>query len=159
LSNLALREGKDAAVDAIVMDEFHYYADRERGVAWQIPLLVLERAQYLLMSATLGPTEAFEKALTKLTGRPTVTVRSAERPVPLAFEYRETPLHETILELCRSGRTPVYVVNFTQRAAAETAQDLMSIDFLPKERKRALAEEIGRGVRFDTPYGKEVKRF
>src|ERR1700722_10816459 len=158
LSNIALREGKDAAVDCVVVDEFHYYADRERGVAWQIPLLVLERAQFLLMSATLGPTEFFEKALTELTTRPTVTVRSSLRPVPLDHEYRETPLQETILDLVRHGRAPVYVVNFTQRAAAETAQNLMSVDFLPKERKRAIAEAMAK-VRFDTPYGKEMKRF
>lgn len=160
LSNLALREGKDAPVDCIIIDEFHYYADRERGVAWQIPLLVLERAQFLLMSATIGPTELFEKALTKLTRRPTAAVRTARRPVPLNFEYRETPLQETILELLRAGRAPVYVVNFTQRAAAETAQNLMSVDLLPKERKRAIGEALlETGVRFDSPYGKEVKRF
>jgi superfamily II RNA helicase len=160
LSNIALREGKDAAVDCVVVDEFHYYADRERGVAWQIPLLVLERAQFLLMSATIGPTEGFEKALTKLTHRPTVTVRSTDRPVPLAYEYRETPLQETIQDLLKTGRSPVYVVNFTQRAAAETAQNLMSIDLMPKDRKRAVAEAIdAAGVRFDSPYGKEVKRF
>jgi superfamily II RNA helicase len=160
VANIALREGKAARIDSLVVDEFHYYADKERGVAWQVPLLVLERAQFLLMSATLGPTEAFEKALAKLTGRPAVTVRSKDRPVPLHFEYRETPLHETLLDLARAGRAPAYLVNFTQRAAAETAQDLMSLDFLPKERKRALGEElVSMGVRFDTPYGKEVKRF
>jgi superfamily II RNA helicase len=158
LSNMALRDGKDAPVDCAILDEFHYYADRERGVAWQIPLLVLERVQFLLMSATLGPTETFEKALTKLTGRPAVTVRSSLRPVPLDLEYRETPLHETIVDLVTSGRSPVYVVNFTQRSAAETAQDFMSLDFLPKDQKKKLGEELGR-VRFDTPYGKEVKRF
>jgi superfamily II RNA helicase len=158
LANMALREGKRAGVDAVVIDEFHYYADRDRGVAWQVPLLVLERAQLLLMSATLGPTEFFEKELTKRTRRPTVTVRSAQRPVPLEFEYRETPIHETILELVRAGKAPVYVVNFTQRGAAETAQNLMSLDFIPKERKRAIGEELAR-VRFDTPYGKEVRRF
>jgi superfamily II RNA helicase len=158
LSNMALREGKDAAVDCAILDEFHYYADKERGVAWQIPLLVLERAQFLLMSATLGPTETFEKALTQLTGHPSVTVRSFLRPVPLHLEYRETPLHETIVDLVNSGRSPVYVVNFTQRSAAETAQDFMSLDFLPKERKKKIGEELGR-VRFDTPYGKEIKRF
>jgi Domain of unknown function (DUF3516)/DEAD/DEAH box helicase len=160
LSNIALREGKDAAVDCVVIDEFHYYADKERGVAWQIPLLVLERAQFLLMSATLGPTETFEKALTKLTRRGTVTVRSGDRPVPLAFEYRETPVQETIQEFLRAGRAPVYIVNFTQRSAAETAQNLMSIDLLPKDRKRAISEAIDQvGMRFDSPYGKEVKRF
>jgi superfamily II RNA helicase len=159
VSNLALRTGKEAPADCVILDEFHYYADRERGVAWQIPLLVLERAQFLLMSATMGPTEGFEKALARVTGRATVSVRGSERPVPLDFEYRETPLHETILELTRHGRAPVYVVNFTQRAAAETAQDLMSIDFLPKEQKRAIGEELSRGVRWDTPYGKELRRF
>jgi superfamily II RNA helicase len=160
LANLALREGKDAPVDDVVVDELHYYADRERGMAWQVPMLVLERARFLMMSATVGPTETFEKALTKLTRRETVTVRSGERPVPLEFEYRESPLHETIGELCRSGRSPVYVVNFTQRAAAETAQDLMSIDLLPREQKKAVAAAIeATGIRFDTPYGKEVKRF
>lgn len=158
LANMALREGKDAPVDCIVVDEFHYYADRDRGVAWQVPLLLLERAQFLLMSATMGPTEFFEKELTRRTGRPTVTVRSSDRPVPLEFEYRETPLHETILELCRKGRAPVYVVNFTQRAAAETAQNLMSLDFIPKDQKKAIGEELAR-MRFDTPYGKEVRRF
>src|SRR5258708_23802310 len=111
------------------------------------------------MSATMGPTEAFEKALARVTRRATVTVRGTERPVPLDFEYRETPLHETILELSRHGRAPVYVVNFTQRAAAETAQALMSIDFLPKDRQRAIGEELARGVRWDTPYGKELRRF
>jgi len=159
LSNIALREGKRARVDCVVIDEFHYYADRERGVAWQIPLLVLENAQFLLMSATMGPTASFEKALVKLTRRPTVTVRSTDRPVPLDFEYRETPLHETVVDLTRYGRSPVYVVNFTQRAAAETAQDLMSIDFLPKDRKRLLGEKLASGVRWDTPYGKELRRF
>ncbi|HEY1697226.1 MAG TPA: DUF3516 domain-containing protein [Polyangiaceae bacterium] len=158
LANMALREGKGADVGCAILDEFHYYADRERGVAWQVPLLVLERTQFLLMSATLGPTEAFEGALTKLTRRTTVTVRSNERPVPLHHEYRETPLHETIVDLVEKGRSPVYVVNFTQRAAAETAQNFMSIDFLPKERKKLLGEELGH-VRFDTPYGKEMKRF
>lgn len=158
LANMALREGKDAPVDCVVVDEFHYYADRDRGVAWQVPLLLLERAQFLLMSATMGPTEFFEKELTRRTGRPTVTVRSSDRPVPLEFEYRETPIHETILELSKKGRAPVYVVNFTQRAAAETAQNLMSLDFIPKEQKKTIGEELAR-VRFDTPYGKEVRRF
>jgi superfamily II RNA helicase len=158
LSNMALREGNDAAVDCVVMDEFHYYSDRDRGVAWQVPLLLLERAQMLLMSATLGPTDLFERELLKRTKRTAVTVRSTQRPVPLDFEYRETPLHETIADLVTKGRSPVYVVNFTQRAAAETAQDLMSVDFVTKERKRTIAEALGK-VRFDTPYGKEVKRF
>src|SRR5699024_11734237 len=56
LANIALRDGKDAQVDQVVMDEFHYYSEHDRGWAWQVPLLELPHAQFLLMSATLGDT-------------------------------------------------------------------------------------------------------
>src|SRR6266536_248934 len=68
LMNLAVREAAPR-VDAVVMDEFHYYGDRDRGVAWQVPLLVLERTRFLLMSATLGDTSAIEASLREVTGR------------------------------------------------------------------------------------------
>ncbi len=158
LSNVALAEGRRADVDCVVMDEFHYYADKERGVAWQVPLLVLEHAQFLLMSATLGPTERFEKALRDLTGRDTVTVRSTHRPVPLDFRYAETALHETIQKLLSEARAPIYLVNFTQRGAAEEAQNLMSIDVCTKEEKKAIAAILA-GARFDTPAGKDIQRY
>ena len=158
LANLALREGDAADVDYVIMDEFHYYADRERGVAWQVPLLTLPHARFLLMSATLGPTELFEETLNKLTGAETAVVKSTDRPVPLDFAYRETPLHETILDLQKAGRYPIYVVNFTQRSAAEEAQNLMSTDYSTKEEKKAINTAL-EGMRFDSPYGKEVQKF
>jgi superfamily II RNA helicase len=157
LSNMALRDAA-ARVDTVVMDEFHYYADRERGVAWQIPLLLLERTTFLLMSATLGDMKPIEEGLRRLTGRDVATVRSRERPVPLDFEYRETPLHETIAELVTSRRYPIYLVNFTQRAAAEEAQNLMSVDLSSKDEKEAIRQALG-DVRFDSPYGKDFQRF
>ncbi|MGD8608917.1 MAG: DEAD/DEAH box helicase, partial [Myxococcales bacterium] len=122
LSNMALREGEQAEVDGIVMDEFHYYADRDRGVAWQIPLLTLPQARFLLMSATLGDTRRFEDALTELTGVPTSLVQSSERPVPLDFAYSEETLHNTVVDLIEAGKAPIYVVHFAQRAATEQAQ-------------------------------------
>jgi superfamily II RNA helicase len=158
LANIALREGSRADVGYAVLDEFHFYADRDRGVAWQIPLLALPQARFLLMSATLGPTERFEEALTKLTSAPAVTVRSGDRPVPLDFTYAESPLHETILDLVKVSKVPIYVVNFTQRACAEEAQNLMSTDYSTKEEKRAITEAL-HGMRFDSPYGKEVQKF
>jgi len=158
LANMALREGARADVDAVVMDEFHYYSDRDRGSAWQVPLLTLPQASFVLMSATLGDVSSFEKALTKLNGRETAVVRSLERPVPLDFEYRETPLHETVAELIKEKRYPVYIVNFTQRACAEEAQNLMSMDYCTREEKRAILEAL-HGRRFDSPYGKEVQKF
>ena len=158
LANLALADGDRADVDYVVMDEFHYYADAERGAAWQLPLLTLPQATFLLMSATLGETTFFEAALTRLNGRETALVRGTERPVPLAFEYSERPLHEAISKLLQSGRAPIYLVNFTQRSAAEEAQNLMSTDFCTKDEKRAIQEAL-RGVKFTSPYGKELQRF
>ena len=158
LANLALREGKNADVDDVVLDEFHYYADRERGVAWQIPLLELPHVRFLLMSATMGDATPFAERLTKLNGFPTKIVKSNDRPVPLSFEYRETPLHESVLELARAGRAPIYVVCFTQRSCAEEAQNLMSLDLSTKEEKKAIADALV-GTRFDSPYGKELQRF
>jgi len=157
LANLCLREAK-LAVDAVVMDEFHYYADRDRGVAWQIPLLLLERTTFLLMSATLGDMSGIATSLEKLTGREVAQVRSAQRPVPLDFEYRETPLNQTIEALIATRREPIYLVNFSQRAAAERAQDLVSANLTTREEKEALKGAM-EGVKLDTPYGKEMQRF
>jgi superfamily II RNA helicase len=157
LMNLAVREA-EPPVDAVVMDEFHYYGDRERGVAWQVPLLVLEKARFLLMSATLGDTRAVEDALAAVTRREVAAVRGAARPVPLEHEYRETPLHETIEELVSAAKAPIYLVNFTQRAAAEQAQNLMSANFSSKEEKARIADAL-REARFDSPYGKDLQRF
>jgi superfamily II RNA helicase len=157
LSNFALREGRPG-IDAVVMDEFHYYADRERGVAWQIPLLLLEDTRFLLMSATLGDMTSIAASLEDVTRREVAHVRGATRPVPLEFEYRETPLHETIEDLVEAKRAPVYLVNFTQRAAAEQAQNLMSANFSSKEEKERLKAALD-GVKFPSAYGKELQRF
>src|SRR5215471_15558173 len=158
LANMALREGENTDADYAIMDEFHYYADRERGVAWQVPLLTLARTRFLLMSATLGPTESFERTLSQLTGAETAVVRSSRRPVPLDWSYRETPLHETIADLVKAGQYPIYLVNFTQRAAAEEAQNLMSTDFSSKEEKKTIQAALT-GIRFDSPYGKEIQKY
>ena len=159
LANIALGGGpRAAAVKAVIMDEFHYYSDADRGTAWQVPLLTLPGARFLLMSATLGATEFFERELTRVTGAASLTVRSDRRPVPLSFEYSETPLTERVAEVLTQKRAPVYLVHFTQRDAAEAAQDLMSLDVCSKDEKAAIATELER-VKFNSPYGKEVKRW
>jgi superfamily II RNA helicase len=158
LSNMALRSGADLDAPYVVMDEFHYYDDRERGVAWQVPLLVLEKTQFLLMSATLGNTAALEAHLRERSGVDVIHIHSEERPVPLEYEYRESPLHETLQDLVGRDRAPVYVVNFTQRECGERAQGLTSADLASREEKRRIAEAVG-GFRFDTAYGKDLQRF
>jgi superfamily II RNA helicase len=159
LANIALGGGpRAAAIGAVIMDEFHYYSDPERGVAWQVPLLTMPHARFLLMSATLGPTDFLEREITRHTGARTITVRSDRRPVPLSFEYSETPLAERIEQLLRENRAPVYLVHFTQREASESAQDLMSLAICSREEKAALATEL-ENVRFNSPYGKDMKRW
>ena len=158
LANIALREGATANLQDVVMDEFHYYADRERGVAWQVPLLTMSQARFLLMSATLGDTTFFEAELTRLTGRPTVGVTSTDRPVPLAFEYSELPLAKTLESLVAAGRAPVYVVHFTQLEAAQSAQDFTSINVCTRDEKAAIANVL-EGFKFTSPYGPEIKKW
>lgn len=158
LANLALRKGKAAHADWVIMDEFHYYSDRDRGIAWQLPLLTLPESRFLLMSATLGKPEFFVTELERLTGTPTRLVRSSQRPVPLDYEYSETPLEETIQRLVATGKAPIYIVHFSQRAAVEKAQDLMSLNFTSKEDKQELKRAL-RGTRFDSPFGKEFARY
>ncbi len=157
LANIALRDGEQADVGQVIMDEFHFYADPDRGWAWQVPLIELPRAQFLLMSATLGDVSRFERDLTRRTGRPTAVVRSAARPVPLLFSYVMTPLHETLQELLATRQAPVYIVHFTQAAAIEQAQALMSINVCTRDEKDAIAELIG-GFRFAAGFGKTLSR-
>ncbi len=170
LANIALRHGDRADAGQVVMDEFHFYADPDRGWAWQVPLIELPHAQFLLMSATLGDVSRFTDDLTRRTGRPTAVVRTAERPVPLRFSYAVTALHETLEELLAGRQAPIYVVHFTQAAAVEQAQALMSINVCSRAEKDAIAELIGpsggvRGVappgqhfRFSAGFGRSLSR-
>jgi len=158
LANMALREGSRADVSEVIMDEFHYYADRERGVAWQIPILTLSQARFLLMSATLGDTSFFESELSGLNRRPTVTVSSTDRPVPLEHAYSELPLATTLESLVAQGRAPVYVVHFTQLEAAQSAQDFTSINVCTREEKAAIGSAL-EGFKFTSPYGPEIRRW
>src|SRR5258706_10531849 len=157
LANIALRDGAAADVGQVVMDEFHFYAEPDRGWAWQVPIVELPRVQFVLMSATLGDVTRFEADLTRRTGRPTAVVQSAERPVPLTYSYVITPLHETLEELLSTHQAPIYVVHFTQAAALEQAQALMSVNVCSRAEKDEIAALIG-GFRFTAGFGKTLSR-
>ena len=158
VANIALRDGAEANIDQVVMDEFHYYSEPDRGWAWQVPLLELPKAQFLLMSATLGNTTWLEEDLTRRTGRATDLVAGTTRPVPLDFSYVFSAVHETIEELLADKKAPIYVVHFSQREAAERAQALTSLSrIITKEEKEAIAQEIG-GFRFTTAFGKDLSK-
>ncbi len=158
LANIALREGAKAPFQEVIMDEFHYYADRDRGVAWQVPILTMPQARFLLMSATLGETAFFEEELTRRNGRPSVTIRSIDRPVPLEFAYSEISLAQTLERLASEGRSPVYVVHFTQLEASQSAQDFTSINVCTREEKNAISSAL-EGFKFTSPYGPDIRRW
>ncbi|MCU0665450.1 MAG: DUF3516 domain-containing protein, partial [Myxococcota bacterium] len=157
LANRALRDSSFVA-DYVVMDEFHYYGDKERGAAWHIPLVCMRDTLFLMMSATLGDTSAIASALSEFTEREVASVVHGERPVPLSFSYRETAMHETIQELVDTAEAPVYLVSFTQRGAAEDAQALTSLSLSTKEARAEINAHLS-GFRFDSPYGKDMSRF
>src|SRR5690606_12123605 len=140
------------------MDEFHFYAEPDRGSAWQIPLPEPPQAQVVRMSATLGDVSFPAKDLTPRTGRPPAGVRSATRPLPLSYEYRYTPLTETLTDLLAARQAPVYIVHFTQAQAVERAQALMSINMCTREEKDKIADLIG-NFRFTTRFGRNLSRY
>ncbi|MBL1068079.1 RNA helicase [Streptomyces sp. 7-21] len=158
LASIALRDGAEADIGQVVMDEFHFYAEPDRGWAWQIPLLELPQAQFVLMSATLGDVSRFEEDLTRRTKRPTAVVRSATRPVPLSYDYRVTSLTETVTELLETDQAPIYIVHFTQAQAVERAQALMSINMCTRAEKDEIAALIG-NFRFTTRFGRNLSRY
>ena len=155
LANIALREGTDADVGLVVMDEFHYYADPQRGWAWQVPLLELPQAQFVLMSATLGDMSRIADDLTRRTGREVAQVTTAERPIPLTYAWSLEPLADTLGEIVSTHRAPVYVVHPSQAAAAEHARSLHTLQLLSKEEKAAVAERLA-GVRFAAGFGRTL---
>ncbi|MFT4210775.1 MAG: DUF3516 domain-containing protein [Microbacterium sp.] len=157
LANLALRGGAETSADLVVMDEFHFYGDPDRGWAWQVPLLLLRRAQFLLMSATLGDTTRIAEDLARRTGRPAVEVTGVERPVPLHFSYERRPVHEVVAALLDEREAPVYIVHFSQAAAMERAQALASVQVATRAQRDEIAAEIG-GFRFTTGFGKTLSR-
>ena len=157
LAQIAITEGDAAGFRHVVMDEFHYYGDRARGMAWHLPLVALAETRFLLMSATLGDTAAIREALAERSGRAVKRVFMNQRPVPLHWEYSQTPIHETIPRLQRQGRLPAYVVHPSRRESTEQAQSFMSLDFLDKDAKKELKQRL-KGERFPSPFGTTLKR-
>jgi len=158
LANLALRDGAATDASLVVMDEFHFYADPQRGWAWQVPLLELPNAQFVLMSATLGDTAWLVEDLQRRGNRAIAQVTTTERPVPLTFEYVIEPLPDVIERLVQTGHAPVYVVHFTQKDAVDRAQALLSTKVASKEERVRIVDALG-DTNFGTGFGKTLSKF
>ena len=156
LANQSLREGPSLDADMVVMDEFHFYGDRQRGWAWQVPLLELTAPQVVAMSATLGDTSHFERSWKERTGRDVALVDDAERPVPLEFDYVVDRLPDTVERLLGEGRWPVYIVHFSQRDAVATAQSFDRSSLISADQKKEIAAQLA-GVSFTKGFGQTLK--
>jgi hypothetical protein len=157
LAMQALHGGAGADVGIAVLDEFHYYGDRQRGWAWQVPLLELPQAQFVLMSGTLGDISGIAKDLEDRTGRPVALVTGVQRPVPLTFEYHLFDVPEAVRRIVEAERAPVYVVHFTQAAAVEQAQGLIGLGLVDRAQRDEIAGTIG-DFRFAKGFGKTLSR-
>ena len=158
LANEALRYGDGANVAYAALDEFHFFGDRERGWAWQVPLLTLPYTQFLLMSATLGDTSAISAKLEEQTRRGVTLVADAPRPVPLDYQFADDTALEGTVELAmRRDEAPIYIVHFSQDEALKSAQALASYGVSTKEQRQLIKEALVDG-RFTTAFGKTLKR-
>ncbi len=157
LANKALAEGEHADIGAVAMDEFHFFGDRERGWAWQVPLLTLPHVQFLLMSATLGDMSAIARTLAAKSDRAVEQILDAPRPVPLSWHFVDTALEATVKVALEAGAAPLYIVHFAQDAALKSAQGLASFGVSTKEQRTEIKEAIT-GTRFTTTFGKTLRR-
>lgn len=157
LANQALREGEWSDVGCVAMDEFHFYSDPDRGWAWQVPLLTLPHAQFLLMSATLGDVSQIAQALELKTGTTVDVIADAPRPVPLEYKYELMSLEGTVELALRNNEGPLYIVHFSQDAALASAQALSSFGVTSKEQREQIKATLG-ADKFTTQFGKTLKR-
>src|SRR5438094_323242 len=92
-----------ANVAAVVMDEFHSFADLERGIVWELSLSLLPaHARLLLLSATVGNSGEFVAWLTRCHGRKLELVESKDRRVPLTYHWiPDQFLTEQLVEMAK----------------------------------------------------------
>ncbi len=144
-------------VSCVVMDEFHSFNDRERGIVWEMSLAMLPKnVRTLLLSATVGNSLAFTSWLNRSHGRNLKLVQGTERKVPLQFEWVGDELLPDFIEQISAGdpemrRTPALLFSFSRSQCWTTAELLRGKSVVGGERQKQLAEylnaaDMSRGV-------------
>jgi superfamily II DNA/RNA helicase len=117
-------------VEAVVMDEFHSFADVERGIVWELALALLpSHVRTLLLSATVGNAVDFSLWLSRSHSRRLELVQSTERKVPLDFRWVGDQLLSEQLEIMAQGTedaryTPALVFCFNREECWNVAEQL-----------------------------------
>jgi superfamily II DNA/RNA helicase len=137
-----------ANVSAVVMDEFHSFNDRERGVVWELSLVMLPpTTRVMLLSATVGNPVEFADWLKKQHRRQVQVVTSNERRVPLEYVWTgDELLTELLPEMVSSddsqNRTPALVFCFNRDECWDLAEKLKGLKLVPESRRKELEQRL-----------------
>jgi superfamily II DNA/RNA helicase len=149
LNRLLHAEGFDFAhVSAVVMDEFHSFADPERGIVWELSLNMLPKhIRLLLLSATVGNSVEFLNWLDRQHGRKLELVEGTERKVPLTYRWvPDAFLNELLVDMAKGDeatrKTPALVFCFNRDECWSIAEQLKGLDLMTPAQKAALNKEV-----------------
>src|SRR5262249_40333489 len=137
-------------VSAVVMDEFHSFANPERGIVWELSLgLLPEHVRVLLLSATVGNAAEFVSWLVRHQGRKVELVHGPERRVPLTYPWvPDLLLNEHLVEMAKGDpdvrKTPALVFCFNRDECWSVAEQLKGLPLLGAEQKSRLHAEVNR---------------
>lgn len=137
-------------VSAVVMDEFHSFANPERGIVWEFTLALLPKhVRLLLLSATIGNAVPFLGWLDNLHGRRLELVQSSERKVPLSFQWvPDQLLNEHLEEMARGDaetrRTPALVFCFNREECWSVAEELKGRAMLSDGQQAQLVDRLAK---------------
>jgi superfamily II DNA/RNA helicase len=135
-------------VSAVVMDEFHNFADPERGIVWELALgLLPPHIRLLLLSATVGNAFEFTQWLNSAHSRSIELVQSTERKVPLNYHWVGDLLLTEQLEKMAEGDelkryTPALVFCFSRDECWDLAETLKGKSLLADGQQKRLADEL-----------------
>jgi len=148
LNHLLAAEEMVSDVSGVVMDEFHYFNDRDRGIVWELSLVLLPKhIRLMLLSATAGNTVEFIRWLSDNHERKLRLVQSNERRVPLSFEWvGEKLLTEFLPEMVEGDdeakRSPALVFCFNRDECWEVAEKLKGLKLAPPEARKKIEEQL-----------------
>jgi superfamily II DNA/RNA helicase len=137
-------------VSAVVMDEFHSFADVERGIVWELSLAMLPRhIRLLLLSATVGNAGEFLAWLERSHQRKLELVEGKERKIPLSYHWvPDQLLGEQIVEMTKGDpqarKTPALVFCFNRDECWSVAEQLKGLPLLGSEQKGPLNAAVDR---------------
>ena len=135
-------------VFAVVMDEFHNFADAERGMVWELSLALLPKnVRLLLLSATVGNSAEFFVWLKKSHNRSVQLVQSKDRKIPLDYEWVPDLLLNEHLEQMAAGddasrRIPALVFCFNREECWRVGEMMKGKALLIDGQRKKLIEQI-----------------